>query len=238
MPVHPRPGARLVALAAVALLVTGCGTARAGSPPDHDGVGPRQRAVDPAATSGPDPDADPPEVGAVAGVPHELLLTGDLRALAAGRPDADDAVVELRLVVAGGRQHVTTSVGGRVVDQHVATADEHWMWIPPDLRGDLVDAEWVHLDVGALEDAGLPLPPHVAAARGSAPVPDDVEVGDVVGGMEVLGVEPLPGDAVRLRLADLPVPMTLRRRPLPAGTEVELPTGAVDASEVSALLGG
>lgn len=238
MPVHPRPGARLVALAAVALLLTGCGTARAGSPPGHDGAGPRRPAVDPAAASEPDPDADPPDDAALGGAPHELLLTGDLRALAAGRPDADDAVVELRLVVAGGRQHVSTSVGGQVVDQHVATVDEHWMWIPPDLRGDLVDAEWVHLDVGALEDAGLPLPRHVAAARGPAPVPEDVEVGDVVGGMEVLGVEPLPGDAVRLRLDDVPVPMTLRRRSLPAGTEVELPTGAVDAREVPALLGG
>lgn len=233
MPVHPRPGARLAA----ALLLAGCGAAGAGSSPEHPGAGPRRPAVDPAAAS--DVAAHPSHATALdAGAPHELVLTGDLRDVAAGRPDADDAVVEVRVVVAGGRQRVTTSVGGRVVDQHVATADEHWMWIPPGLRPDLVDAAWVHFDVGALEAAGLPLPRHVAGARGSAAAPGDVEVGDVVGGMEVLGVEPLSGDAVRLRLADVPVPMTLRRRPLPAGAEVELPTGAVDASEVPALLGG
>lgn len=236
MLVHPRPGARLVALAAVALLLAGCGTAGARSSSDDTGpAGSDRPAVDPAAAR--DPAAAPDARVGDAGPPHELRLTGDLRDLAAGRADADDAVVEVRVVEAGGRSHVTTSVGGRVVDQHVATADGHWMWIPPELRPGLVDAEWVHLDVGALEDAGLPLPRNVAAARGRAPTPGEVEVGDVVGGMEVLEVEPLAGDAVRLRLVDVPVPMTLRRRPLPEGTEVELPDDAVDVRDVPGLLG-
>lgn len=235
MPVHPHPGARLVALATVVLLLAGCGTARSGSAPGRV-ADPRAPAADRPA--GPGLPVDPPGGAAPDPSPHELLLTGDLRVLADGRADAADAVVELRVVVAGGRRHVTARVGGRVVDQHVATVDEHWMWIPPELRPDLVDAEWVHLDVGALEDAGLPLPRHVAAARGRSLAPGEVEVGDLVGGMEVLAVEPLPGDAVQLRLAGVPVPMILRRRPLPAGTEVEPPTSAVDANEVPALLGG
>lgn len=236
MPVHPRPGARPIALALVlALVLAGCGTGPAGSAaPAADGAGADRAAVDPAAGGG---GSGAPAAGA-AGQPYELVLTGDLRDLAAGRPDADDAVVEVRIRVAGPRSRVTTSVGGQIVDQHVVAADEHWLWIPPELRGGLVDAEWLHLDVAALEERGLPLPRHVAAARGPVPVPDDVAAGDVVGGMEVLEVERLAGDAVRLTMADVPLPMTLRRRRLPAGTEVEVPVGAIDARDVPELLGG
>lgn len=236
MAVHPRPRARLAALVAPVLLLAGCGIGPAGSvAPAAAKARSHRPMADPAAGPGtseaqrPAPDEDQP---------HELVLSGDLRHLAAGRPDATDAVVELRVVVAGSRSHVTTSVGGQILDQHVVTADAHWLWIPPDLRGAVVDAEWLRLDVAAIEDAGLPLPRHVAAARVPVPAPDDVEIGDLVGGMEVLEVEPLTGHAVRLTMAGVPVPMTLRRRSLPAGTEVELPAGAVDAREVPDLLGG
>lgn len=223
MPVHRRAAALAALASTLALSLGGCALDPAG----------------PAAAGGTGP-APVPAVPAERGArPYEVVLTADLRELAAGRPDAGLGLIETRQVVAGDRTQLVISAGGTVLDQHVTTPDEHWLWVQPELRHDVVEAEWVHLDVAAVEGAGGQLPRHVAAARGRMPGPDEVRVGDDVGGYEVLDVEALPdGGAVRLTVSDLPVPLTLRRRALPATTTVELPRGAVDLRELPGLLGG
>jgi hypothetical protein len=76
----------------------------------------------------------------------------------------------------------------------------------------------------------------VAEARRPPPQPRDIAVGHVVAGREVLAVHVVDPDEVHLTVAGIDRPVALRRRGLPAGTTVEVPTGAVDVADVADVL--
>jgi len=165
--------------------------------------------------------------------PYELVLAIDLGPLPDG---SGPTLVEVCLTVVGERsRYVVDTPAGAVVD-HVMTADEHWWWIIPEARETVVRAEWIHFDVAAVEAAGATLPAPVAEARARLPTPAEVRVGDLLAGGEVLAVETrTPGEA-RLRVEDVPVPVVLRRRVLPATTTVEIPEAAVDVRDLADAL--
>lgn len=227
MPIRPchLPRTRAV-LVVVVFALTGC-AAGASSPPADDPPSGAPTLVEPAgAADAADAEHEPP---------HELVLVTDIAAVRPGH----EGEMEVRHVVVGDRRRVTIEFLGDVKDEHVVTAEEHWWWLHPEVRRAVAsDVEWVHVDIGAIREIGGELPAPVAEARTPLLDPAVVEVGDVVGGREVLHVERLGDDEVRLTVADLSVPVVLRRRALPADTTIELPRGAADLRDLADALGG
>lgn len=225
MPVRPF---RAVLLVAGALLLTACGaTSVAAPPPVHD----RAESVDPVGSR---PADRPDPVDDVTAGPHEVSLVADLGPL----PDGSGrAVVESTWTTGADgtvRFAIDTPVG--LVDQHVFTDDEHWWWLHPEVRRTIADAEWIHLDLRAIADVGGELPDVVGDARHPPPQPQEVGVGDVVAGREVLAVDVVGADEVRLTVTGIELPVVLARRALPEGTVVEVPTGAVGLRDLPDLL--
>lgn len=212
----PTPIPVVVALLAVA---GACGT-----PPDPPRDAPAALAS-PAADGPDEVRADPPGPDEAA---HELTLT-----LPAGvLPDGTEGAVVIRSVAAGDRREVVVETPAGVVDHHVVTADQHWWWIPPAAREAGIAAEWVRIDVAAVERAGGELPDLVADARVPLPAPGDVRAGTDLAGREVLDVEHVGPDEDRLHLAGLERPAVLRRRALPPGTRIEPPQRATSLQDL------
>lgn len=223
---HPFRVVRAAVLTTLAFALTGCAAGASDAPPADLPSDPRA-VVEPAGT--------PTASDAVHEPPHELVLVTDIAAVRPGH----QGEMEVRHVVVGDRRRVTIELVGDVKDEHVVTADEHWWWLHPEVRRAVaVDIEWVHIDIGAVAEIGRELPAPVAEARAPLPEPDAVEIGDVIGGREVLDVERVGDDEVRLTVADLSVPVVLRRRALPADTIVEIPSGAAELRDLADALGG
>ena len=166
--------------------------------------------------------------------PHEVTVTADFGALPDG---SGNAVVETSWTVdAAGTTHVVVDTPAGVAEQHVMTEHEHWWWIHPSAREAIVDAEWVHFDLRAIDEVGGALPDLVAEARAAVPHPGELAVGHAIAGHEVLAVEVVDDDEVRLRMDGIERPVRHRRRALPAGTVVEIPAGAVDVADLPDVL--
>lgn len=223
MPMRP---VRAVLLVAGALLLTACARTAAAPPPAEGRPGP----VDPAGSA---PDVDEPLVDVPAG-PHEVSLVADLGPL----PDAPGrAVVSTTWTTdADGTVRFAIDTPAGLADQHVFTDDEHWWWLHPEVRRTTVDAAWIHFDLHAVAQAGRELPDVVRDARQPPPQPHEVAVGDVVAGREVLAVEVVGADDVRLTVAGIEQPVVLTRRALPRGITVDVPSGAVDVGDLPEVL--
>lgn len=191
---------------------------------------PPPAAADPAS----EPVADEPPDDPAEGGPYEVSLTADFGPL---RDGSGDAVVETVWTVdaSGTRQMLVDTPAGPAA-RHVMTDDEHWWWLDPTVRGTVVDAEWVHFDLGRIEQAGAVLPEVVAEARVPLPAPGEILVGQTVAGHEVLAVEVVDRDEVLLTVAGVERPVVHARRALPAGTTVDIPDGAVDVSDLPDVL--
>lgn len=225
---HPRRR-RARRLLVLVLVAAGCGGG-----PDPAPLGAPPGPVDAVPAAPAPPPAEPRGEPAATDAPHEIEITIEIGRL----PDGTDVTVVLRETVAGDRRHVVIETPEGIVDQHVVTDDEHWWWIAPALRATVLDAEWVHLDVAEVERAGATLPAVVRDARQPLPGPEELQVGDRVAGSEVVALERLGPDHVRAEVDGVRGPVVVRRRSLPAGTTVELPSGATPVREVPALLAG
>jgi len=217
----PRTRTATVVVALTALLA-----ACAGPDPAPPPAPSAARRPDPAAARGATP---APEA---AQAPWEVVLT-----IPAGRDAGGDPVeITVRATTAGPRRELVVDTPAGVVERHVMTDDEHWWWITP-LARDVVDVEWVHLDLAEVDRVGGELPEPVADARAMLPEPGEVAVGSVLAGRQVLRVDRVGPDEERITVADLDDPVRLRRRRLPAGTEVDLPPGATPLRELPQRVG-
>lgn len=184
------------------------------------------------APAPPAPEPEPTQAD-VADGPHEVALIADLGPL----PEGGRAVVETTWTTdADGTVRLAIDTPAGLADQHVFTEEEHWWWFSPQVRRTVADAEWVRFDLDAVARAGGELPDIVLAARRHPPRPRDVAVGHVVAGREVLAVESVDHDEVRLTVAGIEQPVVLAQRALPEETVVEIPSGAVDAADVPSVL--
>ncbi len=226
MPVH-HVVPRAVPFVLACLLLAACGGSAGGQPP---GAAPGHRGPDPAGAPAPDvaPEPDP------AAGPHEVSVVLDLGPLPDGSGGA--VVTTTWTVDAAGTTRLVVDTPAGVTERHVMTEDEHWYWIVPAARGTLVDAEWIHFDLRAIDEVGGVLPESIVEARGPVPQPGEIVVGDPIAGQRVVEVEVVGDDEVRLGLVGVERPVVHRRRALPAGTAVEIPTGAVDVSDLPDVL--
>ena len=231
MPVHcSAPVRRGVLVALLALLLGACGTSAAepraaSSPPSVDPVS------EPATVA----DVEPPSAEeSVSEGPYEVALIADFGPLPDG---SGDAVVETTWTMAadGTRELVIDTPAGYAA-HHVMTDDEHWFWIAPAARDALVDAEWVHFDLREIEAVGGELPEVVAEARVPVPAPGEITTGSVIAGHEVLAVDEVGDDEVHLTMDGIDEPVVHRRRALPADTSIEIPTDALDVSDLPEAL--
>lgn len=209
---------------AVALCLTACTADAAAPPPTRPGPSP----TDPPSSSAPAPDPAPAD-GA-----HEVTFVADL---GPRRDGPGRAVVETTWTTDGDgtvRVAVDTPVG--LVEQHVFTDDEHWWWLHPEARQTVADAEWIHFDLDAIAAVGGELPDVVREARLPPPLPLEVGVGSQLAGLEVLAVEVVDDDHVRLTLDGVERAAVLRRRSLPGSHRVRQPTGAVDVTDLPGVL--
>lgn len=220
MPVRTRT--RRGAALAAALSLTACSTGAATEPPTAPAPA---QAADPAAQ----PPSDASLVVPAAG-PTEIVLVADLGPL----PDGPGrAVVETTWTTDGaGTVRLVVDTPAGIAAQHVQTADEHWWWLHPEARRTIVDAEWIHFDLAAIEEVGGVLPDVVTEARQEPPQLQEIAAGDVVAGQEVQAVEVVDDGEVHLTVAGIEQPWILRHRVLPSGTTVDLPAGAVDVRDV------
>lgn len=220
---------RLVAPVLAAVLLAACSDPAAvplpGDPPPP--------AVDPASGPGAEPQIDA-AAPAVPAEPYEVSLIADFGPLPDG---SGNAVVETVWTVdADGTRQLLIDTPAGPAARHVITDDEHWWWLHPSTRPTVVDAEWVHVDLRQVEQVGAELPEVVAEARVPVPPPGEIVAGQVVAGHEVLAVEVVDGDEARLTVAGIERPVVHRRRALPEGTTVAVPTGAVDLADLPDLL--
>lgn len=236
MPIH-RPArcarAVLVVLAAVFALA-GCG-AVANGPIGGGGPSTEPRAEADPAAGAPSTDHRPGGPSAPAGGgAHEISIVADFGPLPDG---SGDAVVETTWTVdAHGTRRLVVDTPSGVAEHHVMTDDEHWWWLGPEVRATIVDAEWIHFDLAAIEDVGGELPEVVAEARSVVPPPPDIVPGHLLAGRQVLAAHVVSDDEVQLVVDGVERPVVHRRRLLPEGTTIELPTGAVDVRDVPGVL--
>lgn len=236
MPHRPLRACVLRALTGTVLtasVLSGCG--RGGAEVPAAPV-PEPAVPDPAADPTPPADAEPGAAprSVVPDGPHEIVLVADFGPLPDG---SGDAVVETTWTVDArgvGRLVVDTPAGPAV--QHVMTETEHWWWLSPEVRSTIADAEWVYFDLAAIDEAGGVLPEVVAEARAPVPQPGEIEVGQIVGGREVRSIEVVDDDEVHLTVAGVERPVVHRRRRLPPGTLLEVPSGAVDVRDLPGVL--
>lgn len=218
----PRTSRCAVAVALTALLLTACGS----DPPPA-------AAPDPVADlRAPDPPRSPSPAAPPGGLPVELRLS-----IPVGEaPDGTTLEVVVRSVEVSGRRLVTIDTPAGRVDQHVVTDDEHWWWIPPMAREAVGEVRWIHIDVREVEAVDGQLPDVVTDARLPLPAPGQLRPGTTVAGYEVVDVQRVGPDEDDLTLAGIDGPVRLRRRVLPAGTEVELPPDAVELADLPAAV--
>ncbi|MFP5578632.1 MAG: hypothetical protein ACLGIZ_10400 [Acidimicrobiia bacterium] len=230
MSIHrPTRPLRAASLVLGALLLAGCGTSAAG--PSATAAPP---AVDPASA-----DVEPgPHPGSAAGRhadgPYQVSIAVDLGPLPDG---SGDTIIETTWTVdaAGTRELVVDTPAGHAA-RHVFTDDEHWWWVHPSAREELVDAEWIHFDLRQIEAAGGDVPEVVAEGRVPIPDPGEIVVGQIVAGHEVLAVDDVGDDEAHLTVAGIERPMVHRRRPLPPTTTIDIPDGAVDVADLPGVL--
>jgi hypothetical protein len=219
---------RAVPLLAGGLLVA-CSDTAAGPIPGEPPL-----AVDPASESVPGPPTDATTAPAVGAGPHEVSLIADFGPLPDG---SGNAVVETVWTVdADGTRQLLVDTPAGPAAHHVMTDDEHWWWLHPSTRQTVADAEWVHVDLRAVEQVGAELPEVVAEARVPLPPPGELVAGQVVAGHEVLAVQVVDRDEARLTVAGIERPVVHRRRTLAEGTTVAVPAGAVDLADIPDLL--
>ena len=222
MPVHHLI-TRAAAVVLASLVLAACGGSAGGQAP---GAVQGQPAPDPAGAPAPDVAAQPDPTARA----HEVSLVADLGPLPDGSGNA--VVTTTWTIDAKGTTQVVVDTPAGVAERHVMTEGEHWYWIAPTLRGTFVDAEWIHFDLRAIEGVGGALPEPIAEARQAVPQPGEIAVGDAIAGHRVLEVEAVGDDEVRLTMDGIEQPVVHRRRALPAGTVIQLPTGAVDVSDL------
>jgi hypothetical protein len=218
---------RTTALAVLALVAAACS-----GPPLPPADPDPSASADPAAVADPPPlpvtEPDRARREGAPDAPQEVSITIPMGEL----PDGTDIVVELREVTADGRRHVVVDTPAGIAEQHVWTDVDHWLWVHPEGRTHVVDAEWIHFPVADIAAAGGALPELVAAAREPLPGPGAIVEGMELAGFEVRRVERVGADEERLHLDGLREPAVLRRRPLPPGTTVEVPDGATSLREL------
>lgn len=219
-----RPPSFVLSAAACALALSACSAGAA--PPelaDPADAGPsvvagflEERAGDGAAV----PSVD------VTG-PHEITLVFPLGPL----PEGGTGEIVMRAVVLGDRHEVEIRTPVGVVDRHIATEDDHWWWVAPMVR-DAIDVEWVHFDIGEVEEAGGVLPELIAGAREPMAGPGEVREGDLLGDGVVRAVRHVGPDEDELVVDGFDEPVVLRRRALPASTTIEPPAQATPVTEL------
>lgn len=234
MPVHPPARSpRGLVLVLAALLLASCGAGIAAPEP----APPPAPAADPAARADPDdPGAETAESGpsGVGDGAYEVTLVADFGPLPDG---SGDAVVETVWTVdAAGTRSLVVDTPAGFAAHHVMTDDEHWWWLDPTVRETIVDAEWIHFDLHAIDEVGGELPAIVAEARVPLPDPGGIRVGQIVAGHEVLAVDVVGADEVHLTVAGIERAVVHRRRTLPAGTTIEPPDDAVDVADLPDVL--
>jgi len=223
------------ALVAATLALTACG---AGAAPPPAAVQPPAPSPDPASSPAPDPASSPsPDASPARPAGEEQAVEITLEIPVGRLPDGTDGAVTVRAVTAGERRELVVDTPAGVVDRHVMTDDEHWWWITPAAR-EVVDVEWIHIDLREVEAIGGDLPGPVADARAMLPAPGEVEVGTVLGGREVRAVDRVGPDEDRVVVAGLDEPVVLRRRVLREPVTIEPPREATSLRELADRFGG
>lgn len=218
---------RALALAVAPLVLAGC----AGG---SDGPAAAPPATRPTADPAGAPSPETADVPDATDGPHEVSVVADFGPLPDGSGNA--VVTTSWTVDAAGTTDFVVDTPAGVADRHVMTEDEHWWWVNPEVRETVADAEWIHFDLRAVEEAGGALPDLIAQAREAVLHPGDIDVGHTFAGHEVLAADVVDQDEVHLTMAGVERPVVHRRRALPDGTTVEIPSGAVDVSDLPDVL--